>query len=196
MMATLLKGAVLGGLVVWLWGAVAWMVLPWSGAAMRPFEGERAVMEAVLQGAPSSGVYLAPNEATAEAERAAMDGPMVFAAVRREPMVSMGAAVVVHLLSSILAALLVTAIVLQLRPLTYGGRVLVVTGMALFAGLAVSVTHWTWWSFGAAYTLVEVGNLLVGWFLAGLVIARVARPGGARPAHARAEAPPGRSEAA
>jgi hypothetical protein len=36
------------------------------------------------------------------------------------------------------------------------------------------VPYWNWWSFPEEYTLVAMADLAVGWFLAGLVIARVA----------------------
>ena len=37
MTTTLVKGTVLGGLALFLWGAVSWMVLPWHQATLLPF---------------------------------------------------------------------------------------------------------------------------------------------------------------
>jgi len=48
------------------------------------------------------------------------------------------------------------------------------------AGLAASVIsdlpNWNWWGYSAAYTAVNLVDYTLTWLLAGLVIAKVAKP--------------------
>jgi hypothetical protein len=50
-------------------------------------------------------------------------------------------------------------------------RTLAVTLMGLFAWLTVSVPHWNWYRFPAAFTTGEGLDGVIGWLLGGLVIA-------------------------
>ena len=62
-MAKLLAlGSLLGGIVLFVWSAIAWIVIPWPGEPLRSFTNEDAVVQAVTANAPRSGNYLLPNE--------------------------------------------------------------------------------------------------------------------------------------
>ena len=56
---TLLAG-VLGGMLVFAWGAVSWMVLPWHAQTLHPFQLEGAVQQSFDAHAPASGISLLP----------------------------------------------------------------------------------------------------------------------------------------
>ena len=58
----LVLGSVLGAIVLFVWSAIAWMLIPWPGEPLRTFTNEDAVAQAIKANAPRSGNYLLPNE--------------------------------------------------------------------------------------------------------------------------------------
>src|SRR5436853_3821345 len=147
----LVLGSVLGAIVLFVWSAIAWMLIPWPGEPLRTFTNEDAVAQAITANAPRSGNYLLPNEVKrtpgmsdqqyAAAQKAAEDrmtrGPIVFAAVRLEPFGSMGKALVIKFLTQFVVALLATLLLLQTSGLTRAGRIGFVTaiGVIIFVGV-------------------------------------------------------------
>ena len=59
--------------------------------------------------------------------------------------------------------------------LSYFGRVGFVVVFALAAGFVTHVPYWNWFYFNSQFTLVQITDLLVGWFLAGLAMAGVCK---------------------
>jgi hypothetical protein len=187
MVKALIKGGVLGGLVVFIWGAISWMVLPWHLATLYKFKDEQAVTEILTANAPASGVFVLPNahrhepgmseEEMAAAEEAGLErmmkGPFVFASVRLGSGQSMGTLMLNSLLIQILGALLVTWLVMKTGSLGYVSRVIFVTVFAVAAGVITHLPYWNWWDFSTGFTVVALADLVIGWFLAGLVIAKV-----------------------
>jgi hypothetical protein len=55
-------------------------------------------------------------------------------------------------------------------------RVTFVVLLAVFAGFMFPFSEWNWWRFPLGYTLVNVADGIVTWFLAGLVLAWRIRP--------------------
>jgi hypothetical protein len=47
---------------------------------------------------------------------------------------------------------------------------------ALAVGVIAVLPNWVWWHFSTRWTLVTMTDIVVGWLLAGLVIAKVAAP--------------------
>lgn len=177
MLKSLVLGGVLGGALVFIWGAVSWMVLPWHDATLNRFTNEDVVSVTLDAYAPDTGVYMLAPGMDEEGKPIAdvEPGRVVFAAIQK-PMPSMNPAMLKGLVSSILAAILVTWLVLKAGLPGYGQRVLCVVIFAAAASLAGIVPNWIWWGFGADYTLVSVADMLISWGLAGLAIAWVARP--------------------
>jgi hypothetical protein len=54
-------------------------------------------------------------------------------------------------------------------------RALLVTLLGLRETFDIDVSQWNWYSFPTAYLLAQLVDHTVGWFLAGLVLARVCR---------------------
>lgn len=170
MAKSLLKGALLGGLVVFLWSAISWMLLPWHGKTMNGFKDEAKVAEVILANTDKSGVYFMP----AKDESQMAKGPIVFGAVRREGMTGMTVPMIISFGIDILGAGLITWLLLQTSGRSLMGKVGFVVIFALAAGIVCLLPEWNWWGYSLGYTAVAVIDLIVGWFLAGLVIARVA----------------------
>src|SRR5260370_17908267 len=140
----LIVGIVRGGIVLFVWGAIAWMFIPWPGQPLRGFTNEDAVTQAIVANAPKSGNYLLPNGEqkglTAEQQQKAMDkmarGPIVFAAVRLEPFNSMAKALVAQFLTQLLVALLGTILLTQTSGRSYQSRVVFLTPVGIISILA------------------------------------------------------------
>jgi hypothetical protein len=187
-MTKLALGTVFGAIVLFVWSALAWMIIPWPGEPLRHFTSEDAIVAAIKTNAPRSGNYLIPNEpqrlpgmteeqyqkATKDAEDRMNNGPMLFAVVRLEP-VSMAKAMIVGFLTDVIAVLLACVLLLQTDRLSYRGRVLFVAGLGLLVFLAGHLDEWNWWGFSNAYTMMTFGAVVIGWILSGLVIARFVR---------------------
>jgi hypothetical protein len=188
MIKQLALGTILGAVVLFVWSALAWMIIPWPGEPLRHFTSEDAMVAAIKANVPRSGNYLIPNEperlpgmteeqyqkAMKDAEDRMNNGPMVFAAVRLEP-VSMAKAMVVGFLTNVIAVFLACVLLLQTDRLSYRGRVLFVAGLGLLVFLAGHLDEWNWWGFSNAYTMMQLGALVIGWILSGLVIAKFVR---------------------
>jgi hypothetical protein len=188
MIKQIVLGTILGAVVLFIWSAIAWMFIPWPGEPFRSFTNEQAVVDAVKANAPQSGNYLLPNEpkrtpgmtddqykaATKSAEDRMNTGPMIFAAVRLGP-VSMVRAMIVGFIVDVIAVLLGCLLLRQTDRLSYKGRVAFVAGLGLLIFVAAHLNDWNWWGFSAAYTLMQLGAVFIGWVLAGLVMAKFVR---------------------
>jgi hypothetical protein len=180
----LLLGALIGGVILFVWGAVSHMLLPIATMGLHSFTNEETVKQAVIANAPRSGVYFLPymqqeglteEQQNAAFERA-MQGPVLFVAVRLGRASSFGTLLIIQFLIDIFTALLLTALLLNARPMGYAQRVLFVVVVALVVGISALLPDWNWYNFGLAYTAGEFFGLLIGFALAGLVLAKIANP--------------------
>jgi len=183
MIKQLALGTILGAIVLFVWNALAWMIIPWPGEPLRHFASEDAIVAAIKANAPRSGNYLIPNEpqrlpgmteeqyqkAMKDAEDRMNNGPNVFAVVRLEPM-SIGKAMVIGFLTNVIAVLLACILLLQTDRLSYRGRVAFVAGLGLLVFLAGHLDEWNWWGFSNAYTMMTFGAVVIGWIFSGLVM--------------------------
>jgi hypothetical protein len=189
MTKSLLLGAILGGIVAFLWSFVSWSMLPWHESGIASFQDEDAFGRAVLEHTTGSGLYGYPGNPptvgmTKEQKKAAetatfekmKKGPMVFAAIRRDGYNSYVQGICIQLGIQILAAFLLTWLVLKTGASTYWGRVIFLTVAGLAAAVISDLPNWNWWGFSGSYTAVMVIDTALTWFIAGLVIARVTRP--------------------
>ena len=181
----LVLGSVTGAVILFLWSFIAWMFIPWPGEPLHSFSSEDAIIAAIKANAPRSGNYLLPNEVkrTAgmseeqyqQAMQAAMNrmmqGPVIFAAVRLEPFGSMTKALVIKFVTLLVAAFLASFLLLQTNGLAYIKRVVFLTIPALLIFLGTNADEWNWWGFSNAYTAMQLSIHVVGWFMAGLVMA-------------------------
>src|SRR5881397_2201976 len=215
MLKSLSIGGLIGGLVLFAWGVVSWMLLPWHLATLEKFKDEAKVAQALTANATKSGVYLLPNvhkhepgmpeakakkaeakgkkaeakgkkaeakgkkteakrkKAEAEGMKRMIQGPFMFAAVNLQGTSGSGAALPIQLVTSIVSAFLATWLLMNTTLPGYWPRVGFLVVLALTAGVICHVPDWNWWGFSAGYTAVAFADLLIGWTLAGLAIAKV-----------------------
>jgi hypothetical protein len=156
---------------------ISWMALPWHDATIGYFKNEDAVLGLVRDQAIESGVYFAPchRANTAEAAQAKMEsGPRVFAVVRTDGMTSMGPNIAKGIVFNLLTAILVTWLLAMTDSLSYAGKLLFLVVFGLAASCFLTIPSWIWWGFSTPFVLVAFADALIGWFLAGLVIAKLA----------------------
>jgi len=169
-------GTLLGGLVMFAWGAASHMVIPYGTLVFLRFSDEDTVARAISANAPRSGVYFLPYmpEGDPAGMQAAQEklarGPFVFAAVRAGAMGETRGYFIGQLVIDLLAGLLTTVLLLQARPATATARALFMGVVGLAAWVAASLPAWNWYAFSLAFTLASLLDLVVGFALAGLVI--------------------------
>ena len=89
---------------------------------------------------------------------------------------AMGPLLVTEVATNIVSALLAALVLSQVRAGSgYWTRVALVTMLGVFALVTVVVPYWNWYSFPADFVASEAIEHVVGWFLAGLVIAAIVR---------------------
>jgi hypothetical protein len=117
------------------------------------------------------------DRAEAESMQRKSAGPVVFASVSKQ---GIGDSIIKQLgfalLAQIIAALLVTKLILVKPHSLFSGRLFQVMLFALAAGMVTHVPHMNWFYFSQHYTIVSILDLLIGWLLAGFVISHFTRP--------------------
>ncbi|HZW09328.1 MAG TPA: hypothetical protein VFF69_05435 [Phycisphaerales bacterium] len=187
--------AVAGGTVMFVWGAIAHMVLPIGEMGIKELPAEEVLLPAIGQHVTEPGFYMFPGIGAAGATDEAMEawqrkweagprgvliadpGPGEFM-----PPTQLG----VEWGADVLAAA-VLAIVLGWLPCTFMGKTLVAGALGLFAWLTVDVSYWNWYKFPPELVLGGLIDQAIGWLGAGAVIAAIVR---GRPCRGDAEPAP------
>lgn len=175
MWKTLIRGGIIGGVIVFIWLTISWMVLPLHNSVMQSFRDEGDVIEAVSEEAPRDGVYMLPSAAN---KKAAQSKPQtfMFVSIKRGPNISnMTGSIICSLITQIIGAMLISHLLLQTKMLRYWQRVSFVTIVGLTVGVLGVLPGWTWFGFSGGYVIVEILDYVIGWFLGGLAIAKVVR---------------------
>lgn len=176
-----LVAGVLGGIVFFVWGAVAHMALPIGELGMKEASAEDPVLAVMKENLPGAGVYMLPGltgaqmndpAAVAAYSAKAVANPYAFIVYQPqgEDATAMGDNLAKQAATDVLSAIVV-AWVLSLAVLPFGRRVLAAGAIGLFSWLSVSAPYWNWYRFPTDFTLGNLAEQVVGWLLAGLVIA-------------------------
>jgi hypothetical protein len=178
-MRTFVAG-VIGGIVLFLWGAIAHVVLPIGEMGMKVASNQDVAMTALQASADKgAGIYMIPGMdpamwRDAEAMNAFTtkykDAPSAFVVWDPTPnpnLQSMGPALTKQFVTDLLVAL-IAAWILALAPVSFGTRVLMGGALGVMAWLTTSVPYWNWYRFPMDFT---VGALLDSGL--GLLIASV-----------------------
>jgi hypothetical protein len=185
-MRRVLLGGLVGGGVVFIWGAVSHMALPLGEMGVRPIPNEDQVVTAMRGAIREPGFYFFPgmdkSRQASKSEQEAWEqkmkkGPWGVLIIHPEG----GEAMLprqlgTELATNIVAALLAASLLAQVRS-GYTGRVLFVTLLGAFGFVIVNVPYWNWYGFPADFTIAQAIEHVAGWFLAGLVLAAIVRPG-------------------
>jgi len=180
---TLLAGVV-GGIVLFVWGAVAHMATPLSAIGISSMPNEDAVMDAMRTNITQPGLYffpgIAPGQEADEAamkawEEKAMRGPtgiMVYQ-LRGEGILP-PSMLITEAVSNILIGILAALILAQIAG-SLATRALLAGVMGLIAGTDIYVSYWNWYKFPTDYTLAQIVIQFIGFLLMGATIAAIAK---------------------
>ena len=189
-MAKILIGGVVGGIVIFFWGFVSHMLLPIGDMGLQSIPHEEGLAAAMKADVLEPGLYFVPGRDMSKPQsqedmQAHMDkvtkGPygfMVIYPAGRDP--SLGKRLPIELGTNVVCAILAAILVSQLRP-GFIVRVACVTLVGILASLMINVPFWNWYGFPLDFTLAQIIEHSVGWFLAGIVLAAIVRPSTAKP---------------
>lgn len=180
MVKKIVIAALLGGVVMFVWGGFSHMVL-FIGAGFKRLPYEDKLIELLKANKNEEGLYFFPGkdlrhstkEEDAIWEGKFRNGPaglLVFRAVGGDPF-SAGKLVrqfVSNLVSALIAAIIAASI--------FGGfwrRVFIVTIIGLVACSGVSTIYWNWYGFPGGFFVAQIMDMIIGFFLVGLVVCKV-----------------------
>ncbi len=188
MMQRIMKCGLIGGFILFIWGAISWSILPWQKNQIKSFDNDYDVSSSISNNACCSGLYTVPNLHGYRNDPAQMDaakermreGPYAVIAVAangRDP--SMVGSAISTLIVKIIAASLVAWLLLtysQGRPLEYTRSVKFITVVGIVVAILSAMPLLIWFAFPASFTIGMMIEIVFGWFFAGLAIAKMTSP--------------------
>lgn len=175
-MKRIVLAAIVGGLVFFIWSAAIHMS-PLGMIGIGNLTNEDAVLDAVRANVTQSGFYFFPGKtdekAWEEKFRRGPSGILVMTAGGVpifDPTILVG-----ELLTDIVAAFIAACIIAMIVA-SYARRVMVVMMMGVFSWVSLLLSYWLWYRFPTPYILMEGVTEIVGWLLAGLVMAKMVAP--------------------
>jgi len=177
-----LIAALMGGIVMFLWGAVAHMALGLGNVGMRQPVSEDTVLAALQPGLGNqAGVYILPSidpakmhdKATMNAYSAKSKGsPYAFMVYlpQGDDLSDMSGQLPRQWASDTLSALAL-AFVMGLAAFSFATRLSIALAASVFAWLSTLVPYWNWYRFPTNFTVAALIEQVIGWLIAGAVMA-------------------------
>jgi hypothetical protein len=184
-MKKVLLAGILGGLISFVWSSAIHM-LPTGKMGLSVLnEKEDAVLAALKSSNAQDGLYFFPGmdmskSMTAE-QQAAWDakykaGPVGLLLYHPNGGEALSPKqLLIELLATILCGLM-AAYVLASTVGSIGSRAILVGLMGLFTWFAISISQWNWYKFPFSFILVDGLDQVIGWLLAGLLMAKMIKP--------------------
>ncbi len=180
-MNRVLLGGAVGGLLMFIWSAVAWIALPLHTSTVAAMANEDSVITAMKSGMDRKSVYMFPARQKS-GDQAATDvwkkkynqGPVGIviynpAGASDLMLAEMGIGVIDSILTAMLAAWLLSRSTAAKSG--FFARVMFCGTLGLFICLAVHVANWNWMMYPVDYTTGWIADSLVGWVIGGIGIA-------------------------
>ncbi len=184
-MIRIVLAAIVGGFLMFVWGAFSHMALPFSRDALKPIPNEATVLSALGGDLKTPGMYAFPwvdmsgNVPPAQQQewnQKLASGPSGLLIYRPNGGESMSPRqLVAEFVSNVLAAFLGALILVQL-PGGVARRVLSVAAIGIAAWLSISVSQWTWYGFSTPFLISDLVDQFGGWLLAGIGMSMLIKP--------------------
>ena len=182
MLEKAIKCGLIGGLILFIWSAVSWSLLPWQKSQMKSFTNEVAVRNAIGDNMNGSGLYVMPNlhqyaHQPAELENAKIrmqDGPYAFIAVMangRNP--NMAGYAIGSLIIDIIAVCLATWMLIKSSQLEYMKVIKFFSVIGIIIGLLAGFPYVFWFGFPVGFAFATVIEMTIGWFFASLGVTKI-----------------------
>ncbi len=176
-----LVATLIGGVVMFAWGAIAHMFTPLGHSGVSTLPNEAALLEVMKAKIPAQGLYKFPDadpaklttdeakSALAEKHRMGPSGLLIYTPEGAEMMSPRQLGL--ELASNLLAALCMVVVLSACHGLAM--RVLVSTLAGVAGWLSVCASYGIWYNFPKDFVLAEGIMQAAGWFASGLGIALV-----------------------
>jgi hypothetical protein len=180
----LIIAAVLGGLIMFVWGAVGHMFLGIGEAGVSPMPNESVMAAAMKANITDAGLYTLPGidmkKTKTPDEEAAFaakykEGPIALLVYRPTGDEIMSPKQLGIELASNIAAALVVGMILTFAAVSWGRGVIISTLVGLAAWLSINVSYWNWYGFPTNFVTSELIEQVVGWLLSGFVLGYILR---------------------
>jgi len=184
----ILVAGLLGAIVYYVWGMIAWMAIPLHQPTMTGLPNARAVTESLQQQNLATGVYVRPwsdnaadwHDNESQFVQDHQTGPLFSiyyqqAGAAPLDMQLMLRGFAIDLLAATLAACLLSGLSPRCGG-SYARRVGFVIGLGMFVALVGHASYWNWMRFPMDYTVAFVIDVIIGWTLAGMVLAAIVGP--------------------
>ncbi|RMD91714.1 MAG: hypothetical protein D6814_17875 [Calditrichaeota bacterium] len=192
MVKKIFLAGLLAGLGVFVWSSISHIVLPIGEAGIRYLPNESAVVSTLRENLSESGFYFFPGmqidkTLSAEQQQAAQkawqekyrQGPvgiLVYHPAGMEPFSI--TQLLLELLFDIFAAWVAAYLLSNTLGTAMGfwRRVLFVALLGLFASFVIDFSYWNWYGFPTSFTLAALSDQVIGWGVAGLILAALIKP--------------------
>ncbi len=185
-MNKLIVPALLAAIAVFIWTAISWMAIGWHEVDMKGIT-DTSLAQQMQTSMTEPGIYIYPGYSETGEELSMEEwnelrkaGPMVHfmvydpAGAEWSMGTSMIKSFIINFISAFLAAVLLMMTLAQ-NP-SFMRRAVFVMMLGLFGGFVVHFMNWNWWNVPFGFTIVNVIDLCVTWFIAGLVLAWRIKP--------------------
>jgi len=166
---TVIKGALVGGILMFIWFSASWMVLPWHKDIMS-FKNESMASATLSNLAPQSGIYKLPN--AMEPGSLAVTKPYAFVSVFTDGISAgdMKQALIKDFLLCLFGAALLTKILKKRR--CGGCPVAFSMVIGLLVGAFSYLPNMIWFHFPLHFSLVGMADDVIAITLAGAAISK------------------------
>ncbi|HVB35880.1 MAG TPA: hypothetical protein VND42_01470 [Candidatus Acidoferrales bacterium] len=191
MVKKVLLGALVGGVIVFIVGALLHTVLGLGEVGVKSIPQEDAVLSAMRSSIPAPGFYIfpAPNMTPGRTKEQVQGDTAEYAAKYQQGpsgilVYSTGGAPVNYgkllggeFVIDVISALFLACILAMGAGgvSSYWKRVFAVTLAGLFATVFLGLEYWNWYNFPTNYTVAYIANGVLDWYFAGLAMAAIVR---------------------
>jgi len=177
-------GGLLGGIMLFIWGSLAHIVLGLGNVGLKDLPNDPSVLTVLSSSISEPGMYFFPGlnlpaNPTSEQRTAAMKDEDAKATTGPNGLLIIhphggggftGTRLLNEFLLNVVQAMLLAVLLAWAAPISgYLPRVAFVTVAGFFAALATNIQYWNWYGFPADYTLAYITNETVGFLVVGLV---------------------------
>lgn len=181
-----LIAGVLGGLAMFAWNSIAHTVLPIGHVGLSQIPNEaaaRSALQSAMGTEPKAGLYVFPWMEHGGSAPAPAPGPSGMIVYHPDRPLEMAPSMLVSEALSEIVQAVIAAFLLSLTALVgLLHRALFVTAIGVAVAICTHLSNWIWWGFPADYTLAAIVTIIVGYLVAGVVIALVMKKRDAAPA--------------
>ncbi len=189
----ILLGGILAGVTYFVWGALSHMALGLGEVGIRSIPNETVVMAPMRENIRQAGFYFFPGmeqaagasdeqkkASTRQWEEKIRQGPwgvLIYHPTGAEPisLTQLGGELASNIAMAVIAAFLLARVFAGVSGLLARAGMTALLGA--ISSLDVHFSYWNWYGFPASFSLAAATDALVGWFLAGLVLAWRIKPG-------------------